>query len=180
MSGSKNDLGFAAVRSCPLPPRYVQRSSPHLFCGEVSPHSSLWSYAPHTRTDFSYTRKVSKSVCKGQPLAKPRGGNTSRLVCLRHTQPCFPAVTFGHAPLLHLGSFLRQQGGTCPLGHCGGSRHREAVTFPPEEIFKRTPPLENAFGYFYRFIKVAAGAGCNDKAKPWRNPAREGYGEPSP
>lgn len=65
-----------------------------------------------------------------------------------------------HAPLLHLGSFLRQQGGTCPLGHCGGSRHREAVTFPPEEIFKRTPPLENAFGYFYRFIKVAAGAGC--------------------
>ena len=129
-------------------------------CGEVSPHSSLWSYAPHTRTDFSYTRKVSKSVCKGQPLAKPRGGNTSRLVCLRHTQPCFPAVTFGHAPLLHLGSFLRQQGGTCPLGHCGGSRHREAVTFPPEEIFKRTPPLENAFGYFYRFIKVAAGAGC--------------------
>ena len=123
-------------------------------CGEVSPHSSLWSYAPHTRTDFSYTRKVSKSVCKGQPLAKPRGGNTSRLVCLRHTQPCFPAVTFGHAPLLHLGSFLRQQGGTCPLGHCGGSRHREAVTFPPEEIFKRTPPLENAFGYFYRFIKV--------------------------
>ena len=52
------------------------------------------------------------------------------------------------------GSVLRQQGGTCPLGHCGGSRHREAVTFPPEEIFKRTLPLENAFGYFYRFIKV--------------------------
>ena len=68
----------------------------------------LWDYASHTRTDFSYTRKVGKSVCKGTPLAQPRGG----------------------------------------------SRHREAVTFPPEEIFKRTPPLENAFGYFYRFIKV--------------------------
>jgi len=26
--------------------------------------------------------------------------------------------------------------------------------YPPEEIFKRTLPLENAFGYFYRFIKI--------------------------
>ena len=170
------------------PPTTVcaEKFSALLFVGKF-PHTPLCgvrqdsalALRPTPALTFLIREKL-ESVCKGQPLAKPRGGNTSRLVCLRHTQPCFPAVTFGHAPLLHLGSFLRQQGGTCPLGHCGGSRHREAVTFPPEEIFKRTPPLENAFGYFYRFIKVAAGAGCNDKAKPWRNPAREGYGEPSP
>ena len=45
-------------------------------CREDSPLPSLWSYAPHARTDFSYTRKVSKSVCKGTPLAQPRGGTS--------------------------------------------------------------------------------------------------------
>ena len=136
------------------------------FCGAMRPTPAL---------TFLIREKSAKAYARGHPLHNPKGGKRQGF-----TLAFSPAVTFGHAPLLHLGSFLRQQGGTCPLGHCGGSRHREAVTFPPEEIFKRTPPLENAFGYFYRFIKVAAGAGCNDKAKPWRNPAREGYGEPSP
>ena len=66
-------------------------TSNFLLCGVTHPAPCfLWDYASHTRTDFSYTRKVSKSVCKGTPLAQPRGGNTDRLVCLRHTQPCFP------------------------------------------------------------------------------------------
>ena len=105
----------------------------------VAPHALLFIVGryPHTRTDFSYTRKVSKSVCKGTPLAQPRGG----------------------------------------------SRHREAVTFPPEEIFKRTLPLENAFGYFYRFTKVAAGAGCVTPQKRGVGilpHVKEGCGETSP
>ena len=93
LSGSKNDLGFAAVRSCSLPPRYVRRNSPHFYLWGSFPHSSLWSYAPHARTDFSYTRKVSKSVCKGQPLAKPRGGNVTASRCRLP-----PQCPKGHVP----------------------------------------------------------------------------------
>ena len=33
----------------------------------------LWAHAAHTGTDFSFTRKVSKSVSKGLPLRYPLG-----------------------------------------------------------------------------------------------------------
>ena len=44
----------------------------------------LWAHAAHTGTDFSFTRKVSKSVSKGTPLRYPRG--------------CAPQWSNDHAP----------------------------------------------------------------------------------
>ena len=60
--------------------------------------SVLWAHAAHTGTDFSFTRKVSKSVCKGLPLTYPLGEVS-------------PAVTAsGHAPPFLAGSFMIDEG----------------------------------------------------------------------
>ena len=111
-----------------------------LSCG-VTPRLCL-VVAPRSCGYFYETIKVAKSVFKRRgPLENLLWGTPRSGLCVYDTRSrgVIPAVTFGHAPLLHLGSFLRQQGGTCPLGHCGGSRHREAVTFPPRGFARGCP-----------------------------------------
>ena len=72
--------------------------------------------APH-RTDFSYTRKVSKSVCKGTPLAQPRGGNVTALRCRLP-----PQCPKGHVPPFALRVVYDGQGFAL-------SRHSVAVAY---------------------------------------------------
>ena len=168
MSGSKNDLGFAAVRSCPLPPRYcgVAPRSP-LFSGlhpaPLLPQQKLRRFICY----FYETIKVTKSVFKRKgPLENLLWG-TPQCHC-----GVIPAVTFGHAPPFALRVVSSSARGNVPFRALWGKSTPQSGDVPPSGLCKGCP-LAYAFADFSRIRKVSAGVGCII-------PQKEGHGESSP
>ena len=110
-----------------------------LLWGGVPMPLFLWDYASHTRTDFSYTRKVSKSVCKGVPLQNPEGEPTVRLVCLRHTQPWFPRSDLRSRSPFALRVVSSSARGDVPFRALWGKSTPRSGDVPPRGDFQEDP-----------------------------------------